>query len=102
MAALPSPLSDPSRVVGALTNAPTTEAGYAAAIKKYNDFAVSNSFPFYEDLTLAFLEGKDVEEGSIMACNFVVVLDYTCYCPFQKIKASHTLSLALVCSILVA
>ena len=69
MAALPSPLSDPSRVVGALTNAPTTEAGYAAAIKKYNDFAVSNSFPFYKDLTVAFLEGKDVEEGSIMACN---------------------------------
>ena len=64
-----SSVIDPNKTVGTLSNAPTTEAGYAISIAKYNDFAQSNGFPFYKALTVEFLERKDEEEGSSMCCS---------------------------------
>ena len=78
-----SSVIDPNKTVGTLSNAPTTEAGYAISIAKYNDFAQSNGFPFYKALTVEFLERKDEEEGSNMCCSL-----FNCFGKYLQLPIS--------------
>lgn len=77
---------EPSKVVGALSNAATTEANYAIAIRRYNDFASNNDCPQYKDLTVEYLEGKDDEEGSKMICKLFSRFGSYLLLPISKTK----------------
>lgn len=76
-----------NRVVEVLPNASSTEAGYASAIKMYEDFAKHNGYPSYEDLTTADLL-KVGQDGSLAVMELFRKFGSYLLLPISKSKTS--------------
>ena len=104
MTTAPSSVIVVNKCVNELSNAPSTSKGLAVSIRLYNDFALKNHFPQYNELTQDYLK-EEVQGGDGVTNLHTLLRKFAAFVllPLKRARmdVQPTIDLTLLHSILV-